>query len=325
MNDSFYQYWIGEKLNYDQTWNDYIEGKGYIDKYKNVKQYLLRFQFNATDSFGALFHFEAVFNTIRGLYHDIKKSILTQEEYEKSGPIYLYQINRGSDIWTFVGDISNMLLLAVLISLHYPNQIMDNNSKKIDLFDKIKKNFPYAAFSQEYLNKILSLLNNPSYSKVIENLFKITKLEKVQLSSKPFSGKIKAMETDMIDIIYPEGKYFDNKRLHSISESSEAASFIRERQDKPFLKTTEFVKYKNTIVCIIGKEVWNNTFGMYIKRYKDFDCYKGGYARLARIINQAAVSLKDKPSTPQTKSKALNKLLLANIAMLKAEGYKKEL
>ena len=42
---SFYEYWIGQNNDYGSLWNDFDDGKGYIEKYNSKPAHLLRFNF----------------------------------------------------------------------------------------------------------------------------------------------------------------------------------------------------------------------------------------------------------------------------------------
>jgi hypothetical protein len=83
-----------------------------------------------------------------------------------------------------------------------------------------------------------------------------------------------------------------------------------------------FIKYKKSVISIIGTPTWMSSSEIFINRYKNFEKYEGGSTRILKIINQAGISLKGKFSSEKIKSNALNKYLIGNLALFEAEGSK---
>ena len=42
---SFEQFWIGERLDLDELWNDFAEGSGYVAKFRTAQVHMLRLTF----------------------------------------------------------------------------------------------------------------------------------------------------------------------------------------------------------------------------------------------------------------------------------------
>src|SRR5512138_2774604 len=109
-----YEYWIGQRIDYRAVWQAYEEGiDGYIDKFRSMRVYLLRVELTQFSSDLALFNHEAVYKTIKGYFHDLKRYGLSEEEYISTGPLFLYSVDRGSGIWNLLGELQPLIALAV--------------------------------------------------------------------------------------------------------------------------------------------------------------------------------------------------------------------
>jgi len=111
-----YEYWTGEGINIEKVWGDYESGKGYIEKYHQIQnRFILKIEFEAK-SFEPLFNHEAIYKSFKWLYHEIKKNVFDDNTYNKSGPIYLNEINRGSSVWIWIGEHWPILILILLLA-----------------------------------------------------------------------------------------------------------------------------------------------------------------------------------------------------------------
>jgi len=110
------EYWIGENVDYEDIWAAYESGDGYVHKYHSMRVHLLRITLREQPRELPLFNFEAVYKTIKGYYHDLKKACLTREEYEAAGPLFIYQVNRSSGVWDFLGEIRQLLMFGTSLA-----------------------------------------------------------------------------------------------------------------------------------------------------------------------------------------------------------------
>jgi hypothetical protein len=181
----FYEYWIGKDIDYDEIWRVFDEGQGYIEKFKHMEVYFVRFTFDKYSSNLPLFDNEAIYKTIKGLYHDVKKECLTDKEYNEYGPIFLYGVDRGSGIYEFLGELKPVLLLSIPLTLYkIVSMDLNNIDKKISI---IKNHFPNATnLDIEEFIKAWTFLGR---KKVITRLLREQKLKKIEISKTPFKKK----------------------------------------------------------------------------------------------------------------------------------------
>jgi hypothetical protein len=162
---SFYEYWIGEGIDLKKVWKNYEDGKGYINKYCSQDSYLLSIEFEEPSGECPLFNHEAIYKTIKGLYHDLKRLFLNEEDYKNSGPIYLYEIKRGSVDWSWVSnDFLGLFFLALLLWGKPVNIWLDSIKKFYEILEKpadlqlkkvnLKHKESQLAFYQEISNKV---------------------------------------------------------------------------------------------------------------------------------------------------------------------------
>ncbi|HHT9784398.1 TPA: hypothetical protein ACT9HQ_003018, partial [Legionella pneumophila] len=114
--DNFHEYWIGKGVDYERIWNDFNSGQGYINKFKSIKAAKLTFIFDCPSSNEPLFMHEAVYKSLKGLFHDFKLNCLTDDQYNKSTPMFLYSIERGSSEWSFLLDPALISAFVEIIS-----------------------------------------------------------------------------------------------------------------------------------------------------------------------------------------------------------------
>ena len=96
-----YEYWIGENIDYDKIWDAYDQGQAYIQKFQSMRVHLFRLKLREHPRNLPLFNFEAVYKTIKGYFHDLKKLCLNSKDYAMAGPLFVYSVNRDSGIWDF--------------------------------------------------------------------------------------------------------------------------------------------------------------------------------------------------------------------------------
>jgi hypothetical protein len=198
---NFYEYWIGKDIDLAEVWKAFDEGKGYIEKYKTMEVYMLRIGFENYSSNSPLFDHEAVSKTIKSLFHDFKRECLSDSEYNEFGPIFIYEINRGSALWSFLAELKPLLVFSTVLSAallwkKFEGQSLNNLEKKISI---IKKYFPQATDIdvKNFVNAWTFLGRKKVLNKLIEQ-----GLKKIEISDKPFKGdKSKIEFVNMSEII----------------------------------------------------------------------------------------------------------------------------
>jgi hypothetical protein len=90
------RYWIGARINYEEIWTAYESGLGYIDKFRSIPAHILTIEFEHSYLSDPLFDHEAIFKTLKGLFHDLKQQNLSEKEFNNSRPMFLYSVERGS-------------------------------------------------------------------------------------------------------------------------------------------------------------------------------------------------------------------------------------
>lgn len=139
--DAFAEYWIGKGVDYKRLWAIYDAGQGYIQKFKSQKEvYLIAIEFNYPSSQIPLFDHEAVFKTLKGLFHDLKQTNLSSTEYDEALPLFLYSVERGSGIYKFLGELRQLLMFGTILSDEKIMQAhLDVKQQRIDF---LRANFP---------------------------------------------------------------------------------------------------------------------------------------------------------------------------------------
>ncbi len=191
----FYEYRIGKGIDIENIWSIFDEGKGYIEKYKSMEVYALRLQFDSALNL-PLFDHEAISKTVKSLFHDLKKECLPESEYDHFGPIFLYEINRGSAIWTFVAELKPLLILSTVLSIaliwrKYEGQSTDNLNKKIDYIRKLYPRAPVLDI-QDFTHAWTAI----GRKKVLKRLAE-QGLKSIKISKQPFKGQ---KDIEVIDV-----------------------------------------------------------------------------------------------------------------------------
>jgi hypothetical protein len=200
---SFYEYWIGKGINLRQLWEDYEQGTGYIDKYRGMDVHLVQFTFKDPPVSLPLFNLEVVLKTMKAYFHEIKVLSLSQEEYNEAGPLFVYEINRGSAIWSFLASLRHLVLFGTtLADEQLKNLMFDNELKKLEIVDKkikvLRKHFGDSINPEDFRN-FLAANKEPGLQIAVNKLLS-QGIEKVEISKEPFLGDINATKKSLIDI-----------------------------------------------------------------------------------------------------------------------------
>lgn len=189
-----YEYWIGQDVDYKSVWQSYEEGIGYIDKFRSMRVHLLRIKLMQFPSDLALFNHEAVYKTIKGYFHDLKLYGLSKSEYNSTGPLFLYSVDRGSGIWNFLGELQPLITLAITLAegrnLH---QGLVNFDKKLQI---IQRYFPGA---NPHDIKRLMRANSQQTLQFALNKLITQGIQGVKVSLKPFEGDFGATEQSLFN------------------------------------------------------------------------------------------------------------------------------
>jgi len=191
-----YEYWIGDGIDYMNLWRAYEEGEGYKKKYSSMTVHLIQFTFKEQHYELPLFNHEAVYKTIKGYSHEIKRVCFSSGDYQRAGPIFLYELNRGSSIWSFLGELRQILLLGTtLADEKVIGQRLDNIDKKLEI---LRKYFGGAVNPEDFM-KFMNAKTPDEIENAVHELIR-QGIQKVEVSKIPFVGKIEDTKQKMIDI-----------------------------------------------------------------------------------------------------------------------------
>ncbi len=194
---NFYEYWIGKDINLSEIWNSFEEGQGYINKYNTMNVHLFQLTFNQPNSALPLFSHEVVFKTIKAYFHELKYKCFSQIDYDNSGPLFLYQVSRGSSKYEWIGELRQLLLMGTTLSdQKIIGQQIDNYDKKIEF---LKKHFDINSIKKEDFIGFMNAETSPQMKEAINKLFSMG-INSIKISEKPFVGDYKNTSGTYIDI-----------------------------------------------------------------------------------------------------------------------------
>ena len=200
---SLYEYWIGKGIDLRKLLADYEGGSGYMDKYETMEVHLIQFTFQNPPSHLPLFNLEAVLKTLKAYFHEIKLLSLSQSEYDKAGPLFVYEINRGSSIWSFLGGLRHLILFGTtLADEQLKNLLLDNKVKELEILDKktefLKKHFGSAVEKRDF-QQFMQAQKSDELRMAINKLLE-SGVVKVEISKEPFQGDINDTKRSLIDV-----------------------------------------------------------------------------------------------------------------------------
>jgi len=183
----FEEYWIGKGIRVDQIWLDYEQGSGYEDKYRSMEVHLLQLSFKKYGPELPVFNLEAVLKTSKAIFHNLKRNYLSTYEYETFGPLFVYDIGRGSEKWRFLTEIKPALLFAISLWNQIRKGTAQHKAEQIVLMDELRRRFPNAS-----LDDIFSYINSLPGREEQTALEKLCNqgLDSIQISTSPFRGNI---------------------------------------------------------------------------------------------------------------------------------------
>lgn len=182
MSRSFY--WIGKSRNPMAVWEDFYSGQEYEEKFNQRAVHVIKFTFRKYESFHPLFNHDAIYQTIRAYFHEVKLACFTREEHLESVPLFLYEISRGSEKWSFLGELRQSLVIATTLSDELAlGQVIENYDRKIDF---INKHFPNAIGTEEFF-RFMRANSAEALDIAVLNLLQ-QNLTDIEVSKEPYNG-----------------------------------------------------------------------------------------------------------------------------------------
>jgi hypothetical protein len=206
-----YEYWIGKGVDYDRLWKAYDEGQPYIQKYQSMRVHLIQISFEQQSSSLPMFNCEAILKTVKGYFHDLKHICLTTDEYQTAGPLFVYSIDRSSEIWAFLGELRQLLLFGTTLSDQQTiGHKLDNIDKKLEI---LKKHFGTDVNPEDF-QRFMKAKTPRQIEGAFQHLIE-QGIKKVEISQEPFSGNIEETKTKLVDIKKLLNEVSDDKKTDS--------------------------------------------------------------------------------------------------------------
>jgi hypothetical protein len=193
------KYWIGSTVNYKELWAAYEAGEGYIYKFKKMECHLLVIEFHKWNRSFPLFDHEAVFKTIKGLFHDLKKENLSPAEYDAAGPLFFYSVERGSSIYKFLGELRQILMLGNTLSDEkLKEKHLRNMQERIDF---MRKNF--TTVEKEAAQQLVLAKTTDEMDEAVKKLMECG-IKSIKVSQQAVLGAPNQSEVKLIELKLPE-------------------------------------------------------------------------------------------------------------------------
>jgi hypothetical protein len=189
------EYWIGAGIDYAKIWSAYESGVAYISKFQSIATHLLIIEFENPQSDNPLFDHEAVFKTLKGLFHDLKKANMSEREYTASSPVFLYSVERGSSIYRFMGGLRELLMNGMMLSNEkVMGARLDNAQKRIDF---VRSHFPNS--DDDASRTYVLARTTKDMDAALEKL--LTRgIKSVKLSAEPIRSELEIQTLQMIEL-----------------------------------------------------------------------------------------------------------------------------
>ena len=190
------EYWIGEGIDYDELWNAYDDGIGYVDKFRSMDVHLLRITFAEPSASSPLFNLEAVYKTLKGYFHDLKTAVLSADEFALAGPLFLYRVDRGSGIWDFLGELRQLLMLGTSLS---DEKVMGERLGNLDARIMFLRRHFGDAVRPEDFEAFMKARTPRQLSKAMQRLID-QRIQSVQISRESFRGEPPSLDEAVIEL-----------------------------------------------------------------------------------------------------------------------------
>jgi len=161
-----------------------------------MRVHLLRITFREQPQQYPLFNFEAVYKTVKGYFHDLKKFCMTSDEYDTAGPLFIYQVGRSSGVWDFLGELRQILMLGTsLADEKVIGEKLNNLDKRLEF---VRKHFGDAVSPEDF--EMFMRARTPRHlERAVRKLIE-QGVQKVEVSGKPFEGDIQITEATLVDL-----------------------------------------------------------------------------------------------------------------------------
>jgi hypothetical protein len=177
------------------VWSAYESGLAYIDKFHSTPAHILVIEFSNSNSHDPLFDHEAIFKTLKGLFHDLKKENMPVREYNQSGPMFLHSVERGSSIYRFMAGFRELLMHGMMLSDEKVMKVhLDNTQKRIDF---IRKNFRNV--DEESARKFIMARTTYEMDEALEKLLQ-RGIKSVKISEEPLQRGLEHQTVKMIEL-----------------------------------------------------------------------------------------------------------------------------
>lgn len=198
MDDNFYyEYWIGKDIDLEKYWSAYFQGDGYKHKFLSMKCHVSEITFEVPNKNQPLFNLEPIFKTIKAYYHDLKKDCLSTQQYNSAGPMFIYEINRGSGIWTWLGELPYLLLYGTTLTAEQiKGQRIDNLEKKLKI---LKEYFGDRCVNPEIYQAFMNAQTPNQMERAMQNLFN-ERIKSIKISKNPVLVDVEDSKKEMIDL-----------------------------------------------------------------------------------------------------------------------------
>jgi hypothetical protein len=162
-----------------------------------MEVHLLQLSFQQYPPGLPLFNLEAIFKTSKGVFHNLKKSYLSPSEYDRAGPLFVYDISRGSEKWRFLGELKPLLLFGIAIWSQIRKGTERYKADRLALIDGLRKRFPNANL-EEIMNYVNSLPGREE-ERALAKLYG-QNLMSVEISQGPYVGAISQTERELLSL-----------------------------------------------------------------------------------------------------------------------------
>lgn len=183
-------------MDFGGVWDAYDSGQPYIDKYDSMRVHVIRIRLTHQPARLPLFNHESVFKTIKGYFHELKRLCLSEDEYFSAGPLFIYSVERESGMWTFLGELRQLLLLGTtLADEKMSGEKLVNMDKRIEF---MKKHFGDAVSPKDF-QMFMKAKTPRQLEKALQRLVE-QGIERIEISSKSFEGNIEETKATLVDI-----------------------------------------------------------------------------------------------------------------------------
>jgi len=192
----FYDFWIGRNSDLTKYWSAYKQGDGYKKKFSMMRCHVIEITFEKTSKNLPLFNLEPIYKTLKAYYHDLKRDLLSADEYGSAGPLFIYEINRGSGIWTFLGELWYLLILGTTLNEEkIKGQRLDNMEKKL----KILKDYFGDNVRPELFQEFMQSDTPAEMQQAMKDLFE-EKITSIKISKSPVITSVEDARKEMINL-----------------------------------------------------------------------------------------------------------------------------